>query len=301
MQNHRTDPGAEPSASAAEQQQPVPPLKRHSATAVVAVGVVAAASAVISYGHVWHLSREVGETPLSAVLLPIALDGGIAAAVAVIMNDSRLGRRPTMLTWLLLGLGLVGSLAANVASAAPTLEARVVAGWPPLMLAVGIEVLAQMIRRGAREHTVPLLAATGPGLPAAEDHGSAARAVLTATVPPLVRATAVPMTMHNVGEWATGSDGSAPGLSPRTSQDRGAAPGGRVRLGSPDLTATGAELRPLVPLPDRVAELVRNWDPSQVTGPKVAEALQISDSYARRMIRENRMSEAAPLRAVAVR
>lgn len=72
--------------------------------------------------------------------------------------------------------------------------------------------------------------------------------------------------------------------------------GERARLGSPDLTATGAELRPLVPLQEQVAELERNWDPSQVTGPKVAASLQISHSYARRLIRENRMSEAPPLR-----
>jgi len=77
--------------------------------------------------------------------------------------------------------------------------------------------------------------------------------------------------------------------------------GERARLGSPDPTATGAEPRPLVPLQEQVAELERNW-PSQVTGPKVAASLQISHSCARRLIRENLMGEAAPLRgAVAVR
>jgi len=80
-------------------------------------------------------------------LLPLSIDGAIAAAVAVILADSRAGRRPRGLTWLLLALGLAASLAANIASAHPTVTARAVAAWPPLALAVGVEVLAGLARR----------------------------------------------------------------------------------------------------------------------------------------------------------
>jgi hypothetical protein len=113
------------------------------------VGLVAACAAVISYRHVQHLARHAGETPAAALLLPLALDGAIAAAVAVgvILADSRRARRPRPLTWLLLALGLSGSLAANIASAAPEPTARVIAAWPPLLLAVGVEVLADLTRR----------------------------------------------------------------------------------------------------------------------------------------------------------
>jgi hypothetical protein len=77
------------------------------------------------------------------------------AAVAVILADSRAGRRPAGLTWLLLGLGLAGSLAANIASAEPTLTARCVAAWQPVALALGIEVMASMARRRDTEAADP--------------------------------------------------------------------------------------------------------------------------------------------------
>jgi hypothetical protein len=102
---------------------------------------------VISYSHVMELARRAGETKMATWLLPLSIDGAIAAAVAVILADSRAGRRPRGLTWLLLALGLAASLAANIASAHPTVTARAVAAWPPLALAVGVEVLAGLARR----------------------------------------------------------------------------------------------------------------------------------------------------------
>ena len=111
------------------------------------MGTVAVSAAVISYSHVMELARRAGETRMATWLLPLSIDGAIAAAVAVILADSRAGRRPRGLTWLLLALGLAASLAANIASAHPTVTARAVAAWPPLALAVGVEVLAGLARR----------------------------------------------------------------------------------------------------------------------------------------------------------
>jgi hypothetical protein len=116
-------------------------------TAVAGVGTVAVSAAVISYSHVMELARRAGETRMATWLLPLSIDGAIAAAVAVILAASRAGRRPRGLTWLLLALGLAASLAANIASAHPTVTARAVAAWPPLALAVGVEVLAELARR----------------------------------------------------------------------------------------------------------------------------------------------------------
>jgi hypothetical protein len=107
--------------------QPRPASRTGRITATSGVATVAATSAVISYNHVRHLTLRAGETELGALLLPLALDGAIVAAVAVILADSRAGRRPAALTWILLALGLIGSLSANIASAAPTLTARAVA------------------------------------------------------------------------------------------------------------------------------------------------------------------------------
>jgi hypothetical protein len=116
-------------------------------TAAGGVAIVALTAAVISFSHVRRLALEAGESELAAWLLPISIDGAIVAAVSVILADSRTSRRPSGLTWLLLALGLAGSLAANIASAEPTVTARAVAAWPPLALALGIEVLAGRARR----------------------------------------------------------------------------------------------------------------------------------------------------------
>ncbi|GAB3785180.1 DUF2637 domain-containing protein [Nocardioides ungokensis] len=118
-----------------------------SLTAAGGVAVVAMTAALISFSHVRALAIRAGESELASWLLPVSIDGAIAAAVAVILADSRAGRRPAGLTWLLLVLGLAGSLAGNIASAEPTMTARAVAAWPPIALALGIEVLAGLARR----------------------------------------------------------------------------------------------------------------------------------------------------------
>jgi len=149
------------------------PDRTEAITAAGGVAVVALTAAVISFSHVRRLAVEAGETELAAWLLPISIDGAIVAAVAVILADSRAGRRPAGLTWLLLLLGLSSSLAANIASAEPTLTARAVAAWPPIALALGIEVLAG---RARRRDDVPGRNPAAAAKPAAErpSHGQAA-------------------------------------------------------------------------------------------------------------------------------
>jgi hypothetical protein len=124
---------------------------RAARTAVVGVVVVAITAAVISFSHVRSLALRAGESELTSWLLPVSIDGAVVAAVSVLLADSRAGRRPAPLTWLLLTLGLAASLAANVASAEPTHTARAVAAWPPVALALGIEVLAGLARRNQSE------------------------------------------------------------------------------------------------------------------------------------------------------
>jgi hypothetical protein len=128
--------------------------KRATRIAALGVGAVALTAAIISFSHVRTVAIRAGETELTSWLLPISIDGAVVAAVSVLLADSRAGRRPRLLTWLQLGLGLSASLAANVAAAEPSRTARVVAAWPPLALALGIEVLAGLARR-ADPHGVP--------------------------------------------------------------------------------------------------------------------------------------------------
>jgi len=124
------------------------PDRRAALTASLGVGAVALTAAVISFSHVQSLALRAGESQLASWLLPISIDGAIAAAAAVLLADSRAGRRPAALTWLLFGLGLAASLTANIASADHSATARAVAAWPPIALAIGIEVLAGLGRHG---------------------------------------------------------------------------------------------------------------------------------------------------------
>jgi hypothetical protein len=121
--------------------------RRAARTAAFGVVLVAITAAVISFSHVRTVAMRAGESELTSWLLPVSIDGAVVAAVSVLLADSRAGRRPAPLTWLLLTLGLAASLAANVASAEPTATARAVAAWPPVALALGIEVLAGLDRR----------------------------------------------------------------------------------------------------------------------------------------------------------
>lgn len=107
------------------------PAKTATATASSGVGIVAASAAIVSFYHVQKLARSAGEPEITAWLLPLSIDGAIAAAAAVILADSRANRRPTLLTWLMLCLGLGASLAANIASAEPPgLPVRSLRGLP---------------------------------------------------------------------------------------------------------------------------------------------------------------------------
>ena len=161
-----------------------PPRQTGRMTAILGVATVAAAAAVISFSHVQALARTAGEPELTAWLLPLSIDGAIAAAAAVVLADSKAGRRTTFLAWLMLALGLAASLAANIASAQPTWTARVVAAWPPIALALGIEVLASMSRRSG---PVALAGTVPPGTttePSQASSLASSRSVSTSTFPP---------------------------------------------------------------------------------------------------------------------
>lgn len=135
--------------------EPGPKRKKKSEpgrlTANLGVGIVAITAAVISFTHVQHLAQDAGETELAALLLPLSVDGAIAAAAAVVLAESKAKRKPPALAWIMLILGLIASLGANIASAEPTLTARLIAAWPPIALALGIEVIAAVSRRAREE------------------------------------------------------------------------------------------------------------------------------------------------------
>jgi len=133
-------------------------------TAVGSVLVVAAVAAVMSYGHLYSVARDQGEP--AAALLPLSVDGLIVAAGLVLLVRRRAGERGGLLPWCGLLIGIAATVAGNVASADPTVLARVVAAWPPIALALAYELLLVLLRPASAPGAAAALAEpagqTGP-------------------------------------------------------------------------------------------------------------------------------------------
>ena len=83
-------------------------------TALAVLGV-AEVAAVVSYEHASALVRAHRESGWTGRLIPLTVDGLIYASSMVMLNSAWRGARvPALARWLL-GLGIVATLAANVA------------------------------------------------------------------------------------------------------------------------------------------------------------------------------------------
>src|SRR3984957_17382907 len=115
-------------------------------TALAVLGV-AAVAAVVSYKHASALVRAHGETGWTARLIPLTVDGLIYASSMVMLDSARRGARVTALARWLLGLGIVATLAANVAHGLDHgLIGAVVGAWPAVALVGSYELLMMIIR-----------------------------------------------------------------------------------------------------------------------------------------------------------
>ena len=121
-------------------------------TALAVVGV-AAVAAVVSYEHASDLVGEHGESGWTGRLIPLTVDGLIYASSMVMLDSARRSARvPALARWLL-GLGIVATLAANVAHGlGHGIIGAAVAAWPAVAL-VGSYELLMMIIGGAQAST----------------------------------------------------------------------------------------------------------------------------------------------------
>src|ERR1039457_1517898 len=98
------------------------------------VVLLAVIAGTVSYLHM-HMLVELHRQPgWVAALTPLSVDGMIVAASTTLLADSRSGGKGGILPWVLLVVGSVASLAANVAVAEPTTMGRVIAAWPSFAL-----------------------------------------------------------------------------------------------------------------------------------------------------------------------
>ncbi|WP_435107223.1 DUF2637 domain-containing protein [Nocardiopsis synnemataformans] len=117
---------------------------------IAAVLLLAGIAAVVSYSHMYELALRHGEPEWRAALFPLSVDGMIVGASVTLLSDARQGRRGGALPWVLLIVGSVASLAANVAVADPTAWSRIIHAWPSFALIGAYELLMSEFRTAAR-------------------------------------------------------------------------------------------------------------------------------------------------------
>jgi Protein of unknown function (DUF2637) len=118
-------------------------------TTIGCVGLLALIAATVSYLHMHELVALYGQPGWVAALTPLSVDGMIVAASTTLLADSRRGCRGGVLPWVLLAVGSLASLSANVAVAEPTATGRVIAAWPSFALICSYELLMRQVRAAA--------------------------------------------------------------------------------------------------------------------------------------------------------
>lgn len=120
-------------------------IRRLTAAAVL---LVAAIAAVVSFVHIEHLAVTHGQTALAAMLLPLSIDGTVAAASLVMLRAARAGLGTPWLARVMLGLSVVATLAANIAYGARFgITGSFLSGWPAVAFIGSAEMAIGMVRR----------------------------------------------------------------------------------------------------------------------------------------------------------
>jgi hypothetical protein len=120
-------------------------LARWTAAAVL---LVAAIAAVVSFVHIERLAVAHGQTALAAYLLPVSVDGTVAAASLVMLRAARAGLGTPVLARAMLGLAVAATLAANVGYGLPYgLAGALLSGWPAVAFIGCAEMAIGMVRR----------------------------------------------------------------------------------------------------------------------------------------------------------
>ena len=119
-----------------------------TALAAAAVLILTGIAAVISYSHMFDWAQANHEPDWRARLFPLSVDGAILAASMVLYADSRAGRRADKLAYLITLSGFAWSVGANVGHTwVSDYAAKMIAGWPPVAMALSVELLFRFARR----------------------------------------------------------------------------------------------------------------------------------------------------------
>lgn len=137
-----------------------PPQRQESATRTAIDGdtvirlltaavvlAVATFAAVVSYSHIYYLGRHNGQDGVAARLLPLSVDGLIAAASLVMLHAARNSQDVPWLARAMLALGVGATVAANVAYGLPFgVIGSLVSAWPAVAFVGSVEMAVRFVR-----------------------------------------------------------------------------------------------------------------------------------------------------------
>ena len=132
--------------------------------AAITVLAVAAFAAIVSYSHIFELGRAHGQDGTAARLLPLSVDGLIAAASLVMLHAARRKLDVPPLARAMLVLGVAATVAANVFYGLPFGPVgAVVSAWPAVAFVGSVEMAVRFVRDARHDGTT----ATGDTAPTA--------------------------------------------------------------------------------------------------------------------------------------
>ena len=138
--------------------------------AAIVVLAVAAFAAVVSYSHIFELGRHHGQDGTAARLLPLSVDGLIAAASLVMLHAARRSQSVPSLARAMLALGVAATIAANIFYGLPFgWLAAVVSAWPAVAFVGSVEMAVRFVRdarQGDNDTTGDTTQELAAGLPA---------------------------------------------------------------------------------------------------------------------------------------
>ena len=115
-------------------------MSRPVLLAALPIALVALVAGTVSYSHIVNLGLRTGQSPVDAHLLPLAVDGLIAAGSVILAAGSWLG-------WLGVIPGVGATLFANLESGLPHGQlAAIVATWPAVAFTMASFMLERWLR-----------------------------------------------------------------------------------------------------------------------------------------------------------
>src|ERR1017187_2211231 len=170
----------------------------------LALAGVSLIAGIASYFHALAVVQAAGATPPVAYLVPALADLVILGASAALLTASRAGHQRPKLTMLALAVGVVVTLAMNVAAGwHHGLGGRLVAGRPARAVVLALESLAGLVRRGRGGVSLsPAPATCGQPEPAEPPSTGEALRVLLETGSRRVLAEALGVPKSRVDTWA---------------------------------------------------------------------------------------------------